>query len=164
MVHEPPPKRSLVEKLRRLVDEANDRLLAGRRTVRIVFLLLGLGLIAVLGAAAWPILMELRSEHIAAADPRPAYVDRVKEKIQKAMETALAGMPARNPEGYLQLRIEVNPEGELVSAKVQQSSGNAALDELALRIVRGASPFEPFPPDMRRSTKGVVLASEFLFQ
>jgi TonB family protein len=164
MVNEPPPKRSLIERLRRLVDKANDRLLAGRRTVRIALLLLGMGLIAVLGAAAWPILMELRSEHIAAADPRPAYVSRVREKIQKATEAALAGMPARNPEGYLQLRIEVNAAGELVSAKVQQSSGDAALDQLALRIVRDASPFGQFPPDMRRSTKGVLLTSEFHFQ
>ena len=37
--------------------------------------------------------------------------------------------------------------------KVEKSSGNKALDEAALRIVRRAAPFGRFPPNMRSKDK-----------
>ena len=37
--------------------------------------------------------------------------------------------------------------------KVEKSSGNKALDEAALRIVRRAAPFGKFPPNMRSTDK-----------
>ena len=35
--------------------------------------------------------------------------------------------------------------GNLIGADILQSSGNEALDALALKILRQSSPFEPFP-------------------
>jgi len=131
--------------------------------VRAAHALLGLALLAVLAAAAWPIAVELWGEHAAAADPRPAYVKGVQEKISKATDTALAAARPRELPASLKLRIEVDAEGNLTSAKVMESSGDADIDELTLRIVRTAAPFGPFPPEMRRTTKVVELNSEFYF-
>jgi TonB family protein len=149
--------------LRRLTAGLDGQLRRHPKTVRAGLAILGCALIAGLAAAAWPILLEIRSEHIAAADPRPDYVNRVRDKIQKTTETALAGTPPRESPAGLRVRIQVNADGHVAAAKVEESSGDAALDALALHLVRQASPFEPFPPDMRRTTKLVELGSEFYF-
>ena len=150
-------------RLRRLADAVDARLRGNQKAVRAVVAVLGLALLAVLAAAAWPIAVEIWGEHAAAADPRPAYVKGVQEKISKATDAALAAARPRELPASLKLRIEVDAEGNLTSAKVMESSGDADIDELTLRIVRTAAPFGPFPPEMRRTTKVVELNSEFYF-
>lgn len=160
MAHEPT---RLVETLRRLVTRADGGLRSHAIAVRIGIGLLGLALVAVLAAAAWPIAVEIWGEHAAAADPRPLYVKGVQEKISRATDAALAAARPRELPASLKLRIEVDAEGNLTSAKVTESSGDADLDELTLKIVRTAAPFGPFPPEMRRTTKVVELNSDFYF-
>jgi len=150
-------------RLRRLADAVDARLRGNQKAVRAVVAVLGLALLAVLAAAAWPIAVEIWGEHAAAADPRPAYVKGVQEKISKATDAALAAARPRELPASLKLRIELDAEGNLTSAKVMESSGDADIDELTLRIVRTAAPFGPFPPEMRRTTKVVELNSEFYF-
>jgi TonB family protein len=151
-------------RLRRLADAVDARLRGNQKAVRAVIAMLGLALVAVLAAAAWPIAVEILGEHAAAADPRPLYVKGVQEKISKATDAALAAARPRELPASLKLRIEVDAEGNLTSAKVTESSGDADTDELTLRIVRSAAPFGPFPPEMRRTTKVVELNSDFHFQ
>jgi TonB family protein len=151
-------------RLRRLADAVDARLRGNQKAVRAVVAVLGLALLAVLAAAAWPIAVEIWGEHAAAADPRPAYVKGVQEKISKATDAALAAARPRELPASLKLRIEVDAEGNLASAKVTESSGDADIDELTLRVVRTAAPFAPFPPEMRRTTKVVELNSEFYFR
>ena len=151
-------------RVRGLVDRIDRQLRDNPRIVRGALAILGVALLAVLGAAAWPILMELRSEHAAAADPRPAYVEAVQEKINHVTQEARAGAPARRVPASLEVQIQLDAEGNLMSAKVVNSSGDAELDELTLRIIRTAAPFGPFPPEMRRTTKIVELNSEFHFR
>jgi protein TonB len=43
------------------------------------------------------------------------------------------------------VRFAVGRAGELISVELAASSGNAALDRLALRTVRNAGPFPPPP-------------------
>jgi TonB family protein len=150
-------------RLRRLADAVDVRLRGNQKAVRAVVAVLGLALVAVLAAAAWPIAVEIWGEHAAAADPRPLYVKRVQERISKATDAALAAARPRELPASLKLRIEVDADGNLTSAKVTESSGDADLDELTLKIVRTAAPFGPFPPEMRRTTKIVELNSEFYF-
>ena len=150
-------------RLRRLADAVDARLRGNQKAVRAVVAVLGLALVAVLAAAAWPIVVEILGEHAAAADPRPHYVKGVQEKISKATDAALAAARPRELPASLKLRIEVDAQGNLTSAKVIESSGDADIDELTLRIVRSAAPFGPFPPEMRRTTKVVELNSEFYF-
>jgi protein TonB len=43
------------------------------------------------------------------------------------------------------VRFELNRTGDVIASAVTKSSGNAALDQEALSILRRASPFPPFP-------------------
>ena len=146
-------------RLRRLADAIDARLRGNQKAARAVVALLGIALIAVLAAAAWLVV----TEHAESTDPRPAYVKRVQEKISEVTQSALKTARTRNLPASLKVRIEVDAEGNLTLAKVVESSGDPALDELTLRIIRTAAPFGSFPPEMRRTTKVVELNSEFYF-
>lgn len=49
--------------------------------------------------------------------------------------------------GDLIVTIAIKRDGSLDDIKIVKSSGQHALDETAVRIVRGAAPFEPLPDD-----------------
>jgi TonB family protein len=145
-----------------LVDRIDRRLRDNPGIVRGALALLGIALLAVLGTAAWTVVMEYRAEH--AIDPRPAYVKAVQDKIHDATQAALAGAQALQLPASVKVRIQIGPEGNLLSARVLLSSGDAGLDALTLQIVRSAAPFEPFSPEMRRTTRIVELNSDFQFR
>ena len=48
------------------------------------------------------------------------------------------------------LDVALNPDGSVRNITVLRSSGHAAIDEAAVRIVNLASPFPPFSPDIRK--------------
>lgn len=52
--------------------------------------------------------------------------------------------------GDLRLMVALLPNGEVHEVKVLKSSGQKLLDEAAIRIVHLASPYQPFPAEMRR--------------
>jgi len=133
--------------------------------LRALLAVLLLAAIAGLGFVAWPILKEQQAEPgVTTVDNRPAYVTRVREKIQKQTEATLATLPKPAGTGSLVVQIEVGPDGALLSAKATEPSGKPTLDELALRIVRESAPFEPFPPDARKTTRVMEINSEFVFK
>jgi TonB family protein len=146
-------------RLRRLADAIDARLRGNQKAARAAVALLGLALIAMLAAAAWLVV----TEHAAATDPRPVYVNGVQERISRVTQAALAAARPKDLPASLRVRIVVDAEGRLTSARVVESSGDADIDEMTLRIIRTAAPFGPFPPEMRRTTKVVELNSEFYF-
>lgn len=56
----------------------------------------------------------------------------------------------RRLSGNLLLDVALNPDGSVQEITVRRSSGHKVLDAAAVRIVELASPFAPFPPDIRR--------------
>ena len=48
------------------------------------------------------------------------------------------------------LEVAIRADGELHEVLVLESSNHPRLDQSAMRIVRLASPFEPFPTEVRR--------------
>ena len=54
--------------------------------------------------------------------------------------------------GSLVLSVALRPDGSIDRITLIRSSGNPVLDEAAKRIVTFASPFAPFPPDIRKET------------
>jgi protein TonB len=54
--------------------------------------------------------------------------------------------------GSLVLSVALRPDGSVDRITVIRSSGNPVLDDAAKRIVTFASPFAPFPPDIRQET------------
>ncbi|MDH5737036.1 MAG: energy transducer TonB [Gammaproteobacteria bacterium] len=54
--------------------------------------------------------------------------------------------------GSLRLLVAITPDGNVQEVKVLESSGHPVLDDAAVRIVRLAAPYAPFPDELRRTT------------
>lgn len=66
--------------------------------------------------------------------------------------------------GSLRLLVAIAPDGALHEVRVLESSGHRILDDAALRIVRLAAPFAPFPPEMRRNTDVLEIVRTWQFR
>jgi protein TonB len=58
----------------------------------------------------------------------------------------------RRLSGNLLLDVAVKPDGSIHDITLRRSSGHRALDDAAVRIVRLAAPFSPFPRSIKRET------------
>jgi protein TonB len=61
------------------------------------------------------------------------------------------------------LEVAIRADGTLQEVLVRRSSGHRELDVAAVRIVRLASPFDPFPPAMRARYPMLRFAYEWQF-
>jgi protein TonB len=61
------------------------------------------------------------------------------------------------------LEVTIAPDGRLAAIVVRRSSGNAALDQAALTILRSAAPFEPLPASIRAEYDVLRFAYEWDF-
>lgn len=52
--------------------------------------------------------------------------------------------------GSLLLSVTIRADGTVEKVGVHRSSGHALLDEAAVRIVKLAAPYAPFPPAIRK--------------
>ena len=154
----------LGNRLRRLVEAGSARIDFTRPAARILLVVLALAAVATLAAGIWFAYLDSRTVRVSYSDLRQAYVNRVREKIQGATDAAADERSRLGDAGTLKLRVVVNPNGGLISATVVESSGNRAIDDLALRLVRESAPFEPFPPLMRRYTTSVEIFGTFHFR
>jgi protein TonB len=61
------------------------------------------------------------------------------------------------------LEVAVNSSGVLEKAVIRTSSGDASLDSAAIEILKLASPFDPFPPELSREYRVLRFAYEWQF-
>jgi protein TonB len=123
-------------------------------------------------ASAAEATLQLRGEHAPddrlLADTREsviaAYLDGWKRRIEQvgtinfpdaARRSKLSGNPV--------LEVAIRSDGQLQEVLVRRSSGHRELDAAAIRIVRLASPFDPFPPAMRERYPLLRFAYEWQF-
>ncbi|TXS90671.1 energy transducer TonB [Parahaliea maris] len=66
--------------------------------------------------------------------------------------------------GSLRLLVVIDHSGHLEDIRVLSSSGYALLDEAAIKIVRMASPYAPFPPELRATTDKLEIIRTWQFQ
>ena len=66
--------------------------------------------------------------------------------------------------GDLKLLVTLRPDGTLQAVRVLASSGHKVLDDAALRIVRMAAPYPPFPEEMKRSTDLLEIVRSWQFR
>lgn len=135
-----------------------------RPGARVLLVVLALAAVSTLAAGIWFAYLDSRAVAVSYSDLRQTYVGRVREKIQVATDAAADERSRLGDASTLKLRVVVNPNGGLLQASVVESSGNRAVDDLALRIVRESAPFEPFPPLMRRYTTSVEIYGTFHFR
>jgi protein TonB len=65
--------------------------------------------------------------------------------------------------GNLRLTVAIRPDGNVESIELDRSSGLNVLDAAAFKIVRMATPFAAFPPDIRRDTDLLVITRTWFF-
>lgn len=65
--------------------------------------------------------------------------------------------------GSLLLSVTIRADGSVDKVGVQRSSGHPVLDEAALRIVRMAAPYAPFPPDIRKDYDVIEITRTWTF-
>ena len=66
--------------------------------------------------------------------------------------------------GDLRLLVIIRQDGSLEEIRVLSSSGYAVLDEAAIKIVRMAAPFAPFPPELSATTDKLEIIRTWQFQ
>ncbi|HRF87625.1 MAG TPA: energy transducer TonB, partial [Pseudomonadales bacterium] len=73
---------------------------------------------------------------------------------------------ARRKKIYGQLRLVVSllPDGSIHNIEILQSSGQRILDDAAIRIVRMAAPFAPFPHELRKDVDRLEIIRTWKFE
>ncbi|MFT4767240.1 MAG: protein TonB [Glaciecola sp.] len=66
--------------------------------------------------------------------------------------------------GSLEMLVTVRSDGSLEDIQILQSSGYAVLDEAAMRIVRLAAPYSPFPEELRVTTDKLEIVRTWQFE
>jgi periplasmic protein TonB len=92
------------------------------------------------------------------------YLDAWRRKVERigtlnypneARRRGLSGSPV--------LEVAINANGEMEDIVVRRSSGHPELDQAALAILKLATPFDPFPSDLRRRHGSIRFAYEWQF-
>jgi protein TonB len=97
--------------------------------------------------------------HVAAA-----YEQAWQEKIERIGNLNYPDEARRkNLSGSLLLSVSLNRDGTVKDVRVRQSSGYAVLDDAAIRIVRLAAPFAPFPEELRQEADVLVINRTWKF-
>jgi len=65
--------------------------------------------------------------------------------------------------GSLLLSVTIRADGSVDKVEVHRSSGHKVLDEAAVRIVKLAAPYAPFPPDIRKDTDIIEITRTWSF-
>ena len=67
-------------------------------------------------------------------------------------------------DGHLSMSVWLNASGEVLDARINNSSGFSVLDEAAKRILRIAQPFPPFPEELREQADQSVIIRTWDFK
>ena len=76
-----------------------------------------------------------------------AYMIEWRRKVERVGNLNYPDEAARlGLSGNLLLEVALNPDGTVADIELRRSSGERILDDAAVRIVKLAAPFDPFPP------------------
>jgi protein TonB len=92
---------------------------------------------------------------------------RYYDKMRRTIElTGTENFPQASGEklyGSLTMVITLDAKGRVLETEIASASGKPLLDKRAQAIVRGASPFDTFTPEMKRQADQLVVVSRFHF-
>jgi periplasmic protein TonB len=98
----------------------------------------------------------LRRKHISASTQEynyAAYLDAWRRKVERLGNLNYPEKAKkRRLFGNLVLTVALYPDGRIANLRLIRSSGQQMLDDAAMRIVRLAAPFAPFPSEIRAET------------
>ncbi|MFC4311003.1 energy transducer TonB [Steroidobacter flavus] len=91
------------------------------------------------------------------------YLNAWRSKVER-LGTLNFPQYARNAQtGNPVLEVSLKADGTLGDALIRRSSGNKEIDQAALSILRLASPFDPFPSELRKQYQELRFAYEWQF-
>ena len=91
------------------------------------------------------------------------YYDALRRKIEERGTRNFPESGGKKLYGELTMNVTVDAAGRVVDAEIVRSSKSRQLDAQAVAIVRAASPFGLFSPDMRVQADQIVVTSRFRF-
>jgi protein TonB len=97
-----------------------------------------------------------RRKHISASTREYKYANYLDAWKRKVERIGNLNYPEeakkRRLYGDLMLHVALKPDGTIHSVQVRKSSGHKLLDDAAIRIVKLAAPYAPFPKEIREET------------
>ncbi|MFN3987056.1 MAG: energy transducer TonB [Rhodocyclaceae bacterium] len=91
------------------------------------------------------------------------YVDDWRLKVERVGTLNYPEAARGRLYGSLLLTVEIRSDGTLERVEVERSSGQKALDDAAIQIVKLSAPFAAFPPDIRVDTDNLVITRTLTF-
>jgi protein TonB len=92
------------------------------------------------------------------------YEDEWRQKVERVGTLNYPAEARGKLYGSLRLTVTIKPDGAIESVEIDRSSGLKILDEAALRIVRMAAPYAPFPAEVRKDTDLLVITRTWSFE
>jgi protein TonB len=99
----------------------------------------------------------------AAEDRFAFYEDAWRVKIERVGTLNFPPEARGRIYGNLRLTVTIRADGSVESVELDRSSGLKVLDGAAFKIVRMATPFAAFPPDIRREYDQIVITRTWFF-
>jgi protein TonB len=103
-----------------------------------------------------------------AADTRESdvavYLDSWRRKIERVGTVNFPDVARRkNLTGTPVIEVTIGADGRLLQTIIRRSSGNAEIDEAAMRILKLAAPYDPFPSELSKKHDEIRIAYEWQF-
>ena len=92
------------------------------------------------------------------------YVEDWRSKVERIGNLNYPEMARREKiYGKLTLTVNIRADGSVESIEINRPSGQRILDASAVRIVKLAAPYPPFPPDIRKDTDVLSITRTWIF-
>ncbi len=91
------------------------------------------------------------------------YYDKMRRTIEVTGTENFPQAAGQMLYGQLTMVITLDNKGQVLNTEVASGSGQYVLDQRAQAIVRGASPFGAFTPDMKKEADQLVVVTRFQF-
>jgi len=91
------------------------------------------------------------------------YVEDWRQKVERVGTLNYPDAARGKLYGSLLLSVSIRADGSVEKVGVQRSSGHKVLDEAAMRIVKMAAPYAPFPPDIRKDYDIIEITRTWTF-
>jgi periplasmic protein TonB len=103
-----------------------------------------------------------------AADTRESdvavYLDSWRRKIERVGTVNFPAAARRDKlSGTPVIEVTIGADGKLAQTVIRRSSGHAEIDEAAMRILKLAAPYDPFPSDLAAKHDQIRIAYEWQF-
>ncbi len=92
------------------------------------------------------------------------YVEDWRQKVERVGTLNYPDAARGKLYGSLLLSVSIRADGSVDRIGVQRSSGHKVLDEAAVRIVKMAAPYAPFPPDIRKDYDIIEITRTWKFE